>query len=94
MNHNIDSVNLELVITACRLEEDNIWMQGDLEIRLNTEKPYSESDIINVDELLKSLEQEGDFFIFSFSNWEFGIQVLHTKELQNNLLYSIGKTTL
>jgi hypothetical protein len=84
MNNNLDSVNLELIVTACQMEADNIWMQGDLEIRLNTEKPYADSDIINVDEFLKSLEQDGEFSIFSCccgipacSGWKFGIQVLH-----------------
>ncbi len=87
MNNNLDSVIVELVVTACQMEADNIWMQGDLEIRLNTEKPYADSDIINVDEFLKSLEQDGEFSIFSCccgvpecSGWEFGIQVLHLEE--------------
>lgn len=92
MNNNLDSIIVELVVTACQMEADNIWMQGDLEIRLNTEKPYADSDIINVDEFLKSLEQDGEFSIFSCccgvpecSGWEFGIQVLH---LEGNIKWT------
>jgi hypothetical protein len=87
MNNNLDSVIVELVVTACQMEADNIWMQGDMEIRINTEKPYAESDIINVVEFLKSLEKDCEFSIFSCncglpecSGWEFGIQVLHLEE--------------
>lgn len=87
MSNNLDSVIVELVVTACQMEENNIWMQGDLEIRLNNEKPYADGDIINVEEFLKSLEQNGEFFIFSCScglpecsGWKLGIQVLHEQE--------------
>jgi hypothetical protein len=87
MKNNLDSIIVELVVTACQMEANNIWMQGDLEIRLNNETPYSNGDIINVDEFLKSLEQDGVFSIFSCccgipecSGWELGIQVLHLEE--------------
>lgn len=85
MSNTIDSIIVELVVTACQMEPDNIWMQGDLEIRLNDEKPYADSDIVNTDEFLKSLEQDGEFYIFSCScgvpecsGWNSGIQVLHS----------------
>lgn len=88
MNDNLDSIYLELVVTACQsLYDEDIWMQGKLEIRLNSEKPYSDFDIIDVDEFIKSLEQDGEFSIFSCccgipecSGWEFGIQVSHLEE--------------
>ncbi|SHE65806.1 hypothetical protein [Pedobacter caeni] len=87
MSNNLDSIIVELVVTACQAEANNIWMQGGLEISLNNEKPYTDSDIIDIDEFLKSLEQDGEFFIFSChcglpecSGWELGIQVLHLEE--------------
>ncbi len=86
MDHHLDSILLELVVTACQVDANDIWMQGDLEIRLNSEKPYADSDIINAQELLSSLEKNGEFSIFSCccgipecSGWERGIQVLHTE---------------
>jgi len=85
--NNFDSVIVELVVTACQMETNHIWMQGDLEIRLNNEKPYADSDIIDVDEFLKSLEQDGEFFIFSCccgvpecSGWKYGIEFLHSEK--------------
>lgn len=81
----LDTVTIELIITACQMDADDIWMQGDLEITLNGEKPYADSDIINETEFLKSLARDGEFDIFSCScgdpacsGWERGIQVLHT----------------
>lgn len=67
MNNNLDSIIIELVVTACQMEAANIWMQGNFEIKLNNEKPYAEGDIVNVNEFLQSLEQEGEFSIFSCS---------------------------
>lgn len=87
MNDNLDSVMVELVVTACQMSEDNIWMQGDLKISFNGEKPYSDSDIVDVEAFLKSLEQDGEYAIFSCncgipacSGWVKGIQVLHSEE--------------
>lgn len=88
MKSQLDSILLELVVTACQMDANKIWMQGDLEIRLNSKKPYADSDIINVPELLNCLEKNGEFFIFSCccgipecSGWERGIQVQHEDEM-------------
>lgn len=85
MNKNLDSINVELVVTACQMEANHIWMQGDLAVRLNGEKPYADSDLVDADELLKSLEQGGEFFIFfcccgipECSGWQSGIKVVHS----------------
>lgn len=104
MDQHLDSVLLELVVTACQMNANDIWMQGDLEIRLNSEKLYADSDIINAQELLSSLETNGEFFIFSCccgipecSGWERGIQVLHTDEtirwtnLNNGTIWHFSK---
>lgn len=87
MTTNLDSFYAELVVTACQMDADRIWMQGDLAIRINTEKPYSDSDIIDVDAFMKSLEQDGEFFIFSCccgipecAGWKRGIEVLHSEK--------------
>ncbi|MFT3796433.1 hypothetical protein [Flavobacterium sp.] len=81
----LDTVYVELIITACQMEADNIWMQGKLEIRLNNERPYADSDVIDEKQFLKSLDQEGEFTIFSCccgvpecSGWKQGIQVSHS----------------
>lgn len=66
MNQQLDNFYLELVVTACQMGKDRIWMQGDLEIRFNSEgKPYTDSDIIDIFEFLDSLHSEGEFKIFS-----------------------------
>lgn len=78
-----DSINIELVVTAVQMDKQ-IWMQGNLEILINGEKPYNESDIIDSEELFKSINKNGKYFIFSCccgipkcSNWEKGIDVIH-----------------
>lgn len=99
MNHQLDSVVVELVVTACQMESNHIWMQGDLEIRFNGEKPYSDGDIIDHAAFLKSLEQDGEYFIFSCncgvpqcSGWTKGIQVLHSEESIRWTDLNTGKT--
>lgn len=74
-------------------------MQGILEIRLNGEKPYNDSDIIDIEELLKSIEQDGEYTIFSCccgvpacSGWEKGIQVLHSDQSISWTNLNTGKT--
>lgn len=86
MNYPPDSIVVELVVTACQMEADKIWMQGDIEIRFNGEKPYSDSDVIDVDAFLKSMEHDGEYAIFSCccgvprcSGWIKGIRVLHSE---------------
>lgn len=82
-----DSILVELVVTACQMSADNIWMQGSIEIRINGEKPCYDGDIIDLEALLKSLETDGEYFIFSCccglpecSGWIKGIRVSHSEE--------------
>jgi hypothetical protein len=85
MIEKLDSISIELLVQACQLSGQHIWFQGDLEIRINGIKPYSEkSDVINVDAFLKSLETDGEYYIFSCncgipecSGWINGISVEH-----------------
>lgn len=79
----LDTVYIELIVSACQMEPDDIWMQGKLEIRFNNERPYADSDVIDVNKFLESLDKTGEFFIFSCccgvpecSGWQKGIQVL------------------
>lgn len=81
---NLDTIYIELLVEACQMEPTNIWMQGSLEVRINTRKPYEESDIVDAYLLLESMEKEGTYFIFSCccgmpdcSGWEQGVEVIH-----------------
>jgi len=65
MKQQLDSIYIELIVLASQMDIENVWMQGDLEILINGEKPYSENDIIDLDCFLKSLESDGEYFIFS-----------------------------
>ncbi|WP_298508364.1 hypothetical protein [uncultured Kordia sp.] len=85
---NLDTIYIELLVEACQMSADNIWMQGSLEIRISTEKPYEESDIVMADLLLESMEKEGTYFIFSCccgmpdcSGWNQGIEVKHEENI-------------
>jgi hypothetical protein len=88
MKEELDSISITLLVQACQLDRQNIWFQGDLEIRINGIKPYAEiSDIINVDTFLKSLETDGEYFIFSCNcgipecnGWTKGINVEHREQ--------------
>jgi hypothetical protein len=88
MKEKLDSISIELLVQACQLSEQDIWFQGDLEIRINGIKPYEEmSDIIDVDAFLKSLETDGEYYIFSCncgipecSGWIKGISVEHKEQ--------------
>ncbi|MCR4030598.1 MULTISPECIES: hypothetical protein [Flavobacterium] len=84
----LDTITIELKVTAVQGESD-IWMQGDLEITINGEKPYSHSDIVDSYTMLESLESNGKYFIFSCccglpqcSGWNNGIEVIHE---ENNI---------
>lgn len=81
-----DTICIESVVTASQsiYDENEVYMQGKFEIRINAEKPYAESDIIDISEFLKSMVQNGEYFIFSCccgvpscSGWVKGIQVEH-----------------
>jgi hypothetical protein len=96
---NNDSVSVELVVAAAQMDADRIWMQGDLEIRFNMEKPCNDGDIVDVDAFLQSLEADGEYAIFSCccgvpscSGWIKGIRAEHAGEfiLWTNL--NNGKT--
>ncbi|WP_299388317.1 hypothetical protein [uncultured Lacinutrix sp.] len=88
MKEKLDSISIELLVQACQLDAQDIWFQGDLEIRINGIKPYAEmSDIIDVDVFLKSLETDGEYYIFSCicgipecSGWINGISVRHKEQ--------------
>lgn len=96
MKKTLDTINIELIVQAVQMDENDIWMQGDLEILINGEKPYSEGDIINVDVFLESLKSDGEYFIFSCncgipecSGWKKGITVRHNG---NNIIWSNGNS--
>lgn len=85
MEKSFDTIYIELIVVANQTDSD-IWMSGSLEITINGEKPYGESDIINSDALLESLESYGEYFIFSCccglpqcSGWIYPIKVIHTE---------------
>lgn len=82
----LDCINIELKVIAVQMDL-NIWMQGDIEIIINGEKPYAESDIVNCETLFESLEKDGEYFIFSCncglpkcSGWINGIMVTNREE--------------
>lgn len=101
-----DKILLELNVTAVQMDLD-IWMQGDLQITINGIKPYKDEEIIDVLVFLKSLESDGNYFIFSCncdlpecSGRTEGIQVFHDNNiirwidnLGNNIWY-FDKTIL
>jgi hypothetical protein len=79
----LNRISIELIVSAVKMEQ-RVWMQGDLEITINGEKPYSESDIVDAAVLLESLESDGEYFIFSCicgvpecGGWATGIKVTH-----------------
>ena len=84
---NLDTIYIELLVQACQMDSDRIWMQGSLGIDINSKKPYEDSDIVMADLLLESMEKEGTYFIFSCccgmpdcSGWEKGIEVIHEED--------------
>ena len=87
MHEHTDSILISLRVTAVQMATD-IWMQGDLVVVINGIKPYSESDIVDVEALQKSMEQEGEYYIFSCccgipqcSSWEKPIQVKYAGDI-------------
>ncbi|MCD0474736.1 hypothetical protein LPB87_10080 [Flavobacterium sp. EDS] len=102
----IDIIYIELIVVANQTEFD-IWMSGSLEITINGEKPYGESDIIDYDALLESLESDGEYFIFSCccglpkcSGWLHPIKVIHSESqtkwinLNSNKIWHFDKSEL
>ena len=87
MEKKLDVISIELKVTAVQMNSE-IWMQGDLEITINSIKPYTENDIIDYDVLFKSLEANGEYFIFSCccgvpdcGGWTNGIIVTHEENI-------------
>lgn len=83
MEKPVDTISVELKVVAVQMNLD-FWMQGDLEITINGEKPYSDSDIIDTENLLNSFKTHGEYFIFSCccgipecSSWKESIKVIH-----------------
>ena len=88
MKENLDTINIELKVIADQKLDLDIWMIGKLEIFINGEHPYSQSDLIDTDLLLKSLESDGEYFIFycccgipECSGWIKGISVTHFDDI-------------
>ncbi|KFF06265.1 hypothetical protein [Flavobacterium reichenbachii] len=107
MEKTLDTINIELKVYAVLSEPDNIWMQGDIEIFINGEKPYNEGDIIDSYILQESLIKNGSYFIFSCScgipqcsGWLKGINVTHTtntitwEDLNHNKIWNFEKSKI
>ena len=107
MKKKIDNINIELLVIAAQLSENDIWMQGNMEIRINGEKPYSDSDILDVDVFLESLKSNGEYYLFSCncgvpecSGWIKGVNVEHQENtivwtnLNTNKKWFIEKTKI
>nr|WP_321227707.1 hypothetical protein [uncultured Psychroserpens sp.] len=107
MKKKIDNINIELLVIAAQLSENDIWMQGNMEIRINGEKPYSDSDIVDVDVFLESLKSNGEYYLFSCncgvpqcSGWIKGVHVEHQENtivwtnLNTNKKWFIEKTKI
>lgn len=104
MEKKLDIISIELKVIATQMNSE-IWMHGDIEITINGAKPYSESDIVDSDMLFKSLESDGEYFIFSCccgvphcSSWTNGIKVTRKKNIiqwidpNNNRIWNFDKT--
>lgn len=85
---NLDTMYIELRVQACQMSAENIWMQGSLDVYVNSEKPYEDSDIVMANVLLESMEKAGTYFIFSCccgmpdcSGWMKGIEVTHEEDV-------------
>ena len=83
----MDTINIELIVQASQMDENDIWIQAGLEILINGNKIYSESDIVNYEIMIESLYSNGEFFIFSCccgitecSDWKKGIKVIHKED--------------
>lgn len=80
----LDTIRIELVAVACQGNNDEVYMQGQLEIYINQKKPYDESsDIIDIENLLNCTKKDGEYKIFSCccgipecSGWYRGINVV------------------
>lgn len=98
MKETTDTISIELNVTAVQMDA-KIWMQGDLKIFINGTKPYSESDVINPELLIRSSEANGEYFIFSCccglpecSSWTKGMQVTRQGNIFQWIDLNTGKT--
>lgn len=88
MEKELDSIRIELLVTASPDTKDGVCMYGALEVYINQKKPYDESsDIVDESKLFDSVIQNGEYYIFSCccgvpscSGWEKGIKVSHQGE--------------
>ena len=65
MPTSLDTISLELEVSAAAYNDTDVWMQGSLVVAINRVRPYTEDEIVVADRLLASLEHDGDFQIFS-----------------------------
>ncbi len=63
----LNTIYIELVVTASQQSQQDIYMHGYIEIRVHAEKPYEENDIVDYNVLKDSLKQDGTYFIFTCS---------------------------
>lgn len=63
MIQTLDRISIELKVTAVQMNT-KIWMQGYIEISINGEQPYENGEIVDIPNFLKSLEHDGNYFIF------------------------------
>jgi hypothetical protein len=66
MKENLDTIRIELEVVSV-LDEQDVWMQGNIVIIINREKPYTEDDIVETEILFQSLEADGEYFIFKIT---------------------------
>jgi len=106
MGQELDSILVELDVFAVN-DGSDVWMQGCLVLIINGKRPYSEDDIVITDTFLKSLDNDGEHFIFSChcgipecTGWEKGIEVstfdniIKWKNLNNNESWSFDKNRI
>src|SRR3954470_16279996 len=61
----LDTISVELEVCAAGYDDSDVWMNGSLVIAINRARPYNEDELVLADRFFASLEQDGDFQIFS-----------------------------
>lgn len=61
------TIYVELEVTAVLHNQQEVHMQGDINLRFDGKTPYEEDDIIEYDTLLESVKADGCYMIFSCS---------------------------
>ncbi|WP_046756408.1 hypothetical protein [Kordia jejudonensis] len=84
----LDTIYTELLVMAQQMSREDIWMEGKLEIRVNSGRVYEEGDMVDANLLLESIEKAGTYFLFSClcgspqcSGWEQGVEVIHEEDI-------------